>query len=327
MADDLSIIVPVYGVEKYLRQCLDSIAAQSFKDFECILVDDGSLDGCPVICDEYVARDARFKVIHKMNEGYGAAVNAGLDAARCTWIGIVEPDDWIEPEMYRDLISMAVATGVDVAKSGFDTFYDDGRRSWWTCLSKKELPAAAFMVDEVPRLFMEHPSIWTCVYRRRFLSDMQIRMEESPGATWQDNLFQVQSLVMAKSISYVSKKLYHYRIFDDRPLEDALLPLRRSLQVRQWLKTCRPLGEAADHALRIRELNYIRMVVHAARLKELPKISKMARAVMSYDSRCGNDNFCNWRIRCMMAGFRLMPLLFALWVKFDVVGRIRRACS
>ena len=77
----LSVVVPVYGVERYLRQCLDSIAAQTFRDFEVILVDDGGRDACPGICDGYAAADARFKVVHKTNAGYGAAVNSGLDVA------------------------------------------------------------------------------------------------------------------------------------------------------------------------------------------------------------------------------------------------------
>lgn len=103
----ISVIVPIYGVERYLRQCLDSIAAQSFSDFEAILVDDGGKDGCPAICDEYAVRDFRFKVIHKANAGYGAAVNSGLDLAQGEWIGIVEPDDWIAPDMYATLFSAA----------------------------------------------------------------------------------------------------------------------------------------------------------------------------------------------------------------------------
>lgn len=90
-----SIIVPVYNAEKYLRRCLDSIAGQTFADFECILVDDGSTDGSPAICDEWAAKDRRFRVIHQKNGGASAARNAGLDAARAPWLFFVDSDDAI----------------------------------------------------------------------------------------------------------------------------------------------------------------------------------------------------------------------------------------
>lgn len=100
----LSIIVPVYGVERFLKQCVDSILSQSFADYEVLLIDDGGTDSCPRICDEYAVRDPRVRVIHKKNGGYGSAVNCGLRESVGKWIGIVEPDDWIEPFMYERLL-------------------------------------------------------------------------------------------------------------------------------------------------------------------------------------------------------------------------------
>ena len=97
MVSFASIIVPVYNAEKYLPRCLDSIAGQTFADFECILVDDGSTDGSPALCDERAARDSRFRVIHQQNRGASAARNAGLDAARAPWLFFVDADDAIAP--------------------------------------------------------------------------------------------------------------------------------------------------------------------------------------------------------------------------------------
>ena len=97
----LSIIVPVYDVENYLQKCIDSILAQTFTDFELILVEDGSPDNCPALCDAAAAKDARVRVIHQKNGGLSAARNAGLDAARGAWIGFVDSDDYIAPEMYE----------------------------------------------------------------------------------------------------------------------------------------------------------------------------------------------------------------------------------
>lgn len=122
----ISIIVPVYKVEKYLHRCLDSIENQTFKDWECILVDDGSPDNCPEICDEYAERDSRFKVIHQENAGVSAARNKGLDVAKGEWVGFVDSDDWIEPNMYEFLYKNAIEKNVDVACCSAK-FYKNGK--------------------------------------------------------------------------------------------------------------------------------------------------------------------------------------------------------
>lgn len=111
----ISIIVPIYKVEPYLRRCLDSIVGQTYRDLEIILVDDGSPDNCGTICDEYAARDRRIKVIHKENGGVSSARNAGLEIAAGEWIGWVDPDDWIEPDMYEYLLTNAIAHNADVS--------------------------------------------------------------------------------------------------------------------------------------------------------------------------------------------------------------------
>ena len=111
----LSIIVPVYDVENYLQKCIDSILAQTFTDFELILVDDGSPDSCPALCDAAAAKDARIRVIHQKNGGLSAARNAGLDAARGAWIGFVDSDDYIAPEMYEAMYHAVQSTGADLA--------------------------------------------------------------------------------------------------------------------------------------------------------------------------------------------------------------------
>lgn len=115
----LSIVVPVYGVEPYLPKCIDSILNQTYRDFELILVDDGSPDSCGAICEEYAARDGRIHVIHQENQGVSAARNAGLDMARGEYLGFVDPDDWIQPEMYATLISALEENQADVAACGF----------------------------------------------------------------------------------------------------------------------------------------------------------------------------------------------------------------
>ena len=103
----ISIIVPVYKTEEYLEKCVDSILAQTFRDFELLLIDDGSPDNCPALCEEAAARDPRIRVIHQKNAGLSAARNTGVEAARGEWIGFVDSDDSIAPEMYETLLTYA----------------------------------------------------------------------------------------------------------------------------------------------------------------------------------------------------------------------------
>lgn len=124
---ELSIIVPVYKVEKYLPRCIDSILAQTFGDFELVLIDDGSPDGCGRICDEYARKDKRIVVIHQKNMGVSAARNAGLDIARGRYIGFVDSDDWIEPQMYEVMMDAIRENGADMAVCGVRYADEDGK--------------------------------------------------------------------------------------------------------------------------------------------------------------------------------------------------------
>ena len=148
----VSIIVPIYNVEKYLRQCLDSIVNQTLKDIEIILVDDGSTDSCPSICDEYASKDKRIIVIHKENAGLGAAYNTGLDIAKGDYIGFVESDDFIELNMYEELYNKAVESGVEVVIGGF-YFVNNG--------VKKPETSILNSVNEETIKFLKYHSILT----------------------------------------------------------------------------------------------------------------------------------------------------------------------
>ena len=111
METAISVIVPVYRVEKYLPACIDSILNQTFTDFELILVDDGSPDRCPEICDETAKRDARVRVIHQANQGLSAARNAGIEAARGAWLSFVDSDDFLAPDFLETLYDAAARAG------------------------------------------------------------------------------------------------------------------------------------------------------------------------------------------------------------------------
>lgn len=144
---ELSIIVPVYKVEKYLPRCIDSILAQTFGDFELILIDDGSPDGCGRICDEYAKKDKRIVVIHQKNMGVSAARNAGLDIARGRYIGFVDSDDWIEPQMYEAMMDAIRENGADMAVCGVRYADEDGKFTRADRLSEGVYTRAGLLED------------------------------------------------------------------------------------------------------------------------------------------------------------------------------------
>lgn len=124
----ISIIVPVYNMEKYLHQCVDSILAQTFKDFELLLIDDGSKDSSPKICDDYAAADSRVKVVHKENSGQADSRNIAIAMAKAPLIGFVDSDDWIEPDMYETLYRTMVENDADISMCGHYLSYVNHER-------------------------------------------------------------------------------------------------------------------------------------------------------------------------------------------------------
>ena len=115
----ISVIVPIYKVEAYLRQCVDSILAQTYTDLDIVLVDDGSTDNCPAICDAYARKDARVQVVHKPNGGLMSARQAGLRVAKGEYVGFVDGDDWIEPDMYARFAAAITQYAPDMALCEF----------------------------------------------------------------------------------------------------------------------------------------------------------------------------------------------------------------
>ena len=208
----ISIIVPVYDVELYLRKCIDSILAQTLTDFECILIDDGSPDNCPAICEEYAAKDSRIIVIHQKNAGVSAARNAGLDIARGEWIGFVDSDDWCDPGMFEFLLRNSENNEADISICGFHYITTDSNSF---IKIKKCHNLLMNSMDAIKKLF----SIgyfgaysWNKLIKKRLLSDGNdiLRYDESIHNA-EDRLFLLSLFIRAKRIFYSPKVYYNYR--------------------------------------------------------------------------------------------------------------------
>ena len=236
MSPLISVVVPVYGVEKYLRQCVDSILAQTYGNLEVILVDDGSKDLCPQIIDEYVARDARIRAVHQPNGGYSAAMNHGLELATGEWIGIVEPDDWIEPEMYETLMSKAIETGADIVKSDFNQVIDERKTGAFLSRYMVERPPTTGTIEEMAQIIGDHSSIWTAIYRRQMIEDNHIRFVPAPGAAWTDAPFQINTFLVARKIAWVDAPLYNYRFFVSGGIKNIQIVFDRAVEMMDLLE-------------------------------------------------------------------------------------------
>lgn len=212
----ISVVVPIYKVEKYLRQCVDSILSQTLTDIEVILVDDGSPDSCPSIVDEYAAADSRVVAIHQPNGGYGKAVNTGIARASAPYVGIIESDDWIEPTMYEKLYKRAKETGAELTKCMFwyyNSFASERKQNILYTEPAADLrnaPDGVFVASEWEELYIFHSSLWTNLYKVELLRSVPII--ESPSAAYQDFPFMIEIYAKAKSISIVKEPLLHYRV-------------------------------------------------------------------------------------------------------------------
>lgn len=201
----ISIIVPVYKAEKYIRKCLDSIIAQTFSDWECILVDDGSPDASGAICDEYAAADSRFRVIHKENGGVSSARQKGLDTAVGEYIIHVDSDDWIENEMLSELYSTAQDNDADIVICDF--FLDTLNSSEYACQKPKSLQS----VDIMRQLILQqlHGSCWNKLVSRECCLLHNAHFPENL-VYWEDQFFWYQVLPHNVKVVYLPKAFYHY---------------------------------------------------------------------------------------------------------------------
>lgn len=208
----ISILVPCYNVEAYLRQCMDSIIRQTYTNLEIICLDDGSTDRTPEILKEYEKKDSRTRVISKPNSGYGATMNIGLKAASGKYIGIVESDDYIEPKMYEILCDAAEKDNLDIVRCRFIERNVIKSKDKVNTFSYVKDNGRVFRPTDVPSSFAMKPSIWAGMYNREFLERNGIRFLETPGASYQDTAFAFKALATAQRVRMLPDVLHNYRI-------------------------------------------------------------------------------------------------------------------
>ena len=204
----ISVIVPVWKVEPLLPRCLDSLRAQTFPDLEVILVDDGSPDGCPAICDKAAENDPRFRVIHRENGGLSAARNTGIEAARAPWLMFVDSDDVVLPDFCRKALALVMETGADIGVFGFVRVEENGIR--WVP-GKHPLPDGCYGRERAMEALADTSILdyaWNKICRKSLFEG--IRYPE--GALWEDIATTYRLFDAAKTISVSREVLYEYHI-------------------------------------------------------------------------------------------------------------------
>lgn len=206
----VSVLVPIYNVEKYLRQCLESLVNQTLESIEIVCINDGSTDGSLEIVKEFADRDKRIVVVDKENSGYGDSMNQGLEKAQGKYIGIVEPDDWVATSAFEDLYKMAEENQVDVVRGN----YFQNKNGLDMKVRLIPMHETNRVID--PRhhswVFLMAPAVWAAIYRRDFLDKNKIRFLPTPGASYQDTSFAFKVWATARRVWLTTNAYLHYRI-------------------------------------------------------------------------------------------------------------------
>lgn len=203
--EKISVIVPIYKVEAYIDRCIESIINQTYHNLEIILVDDGSPDQCPEICDEWAKKDKRIRVIHKKNGGLSDARNVGLAAAKGDYISFVDSDDWIEPDFISVLYTELINANADISACGVDYVSESGevlRKRKCDCLCLDKIEALRRLVKEDG----VYQTVWNKLYRRETIGSILFEV----GRCNEDDFWTYQIFDRAKKIVITNQTLYHY---------------------------------------------------------------------------------------------------------------------
>lgn len=214
----VSIIIPVYNVEKYLDRCMQSVFLQSYKNLEIILIDDGSPDSCPRLCDEYGNIDKRVRVLHKKNEGLGLARNSGLALATGKYVLFIDSDDYLSEKMVEKLVYQAELMNADIVYCGY--FYETSNHKWIEVRDfEKEQTFKGNDIDAVSLAFITNQNklkvrlqrtVWHALYSKALIDDEDIRFPSERQIPSEDLIFQSRISKFANIISFIPDCLYYY---------------------------------------------------------------------------------------------------------------------
>ncbi|MBO4894987.1 MAG: glycosyltransferase [Clostridia bacterium] len=229
----ISIIIPVYKVEKYLQRCLDSVISQTYKNLEIILVDDGSPDNCGRICDEYAEKDDRIRVIHQENGGLSAARNAGLDIAIGDYIGFVDSDDYVARDMYEKLYNVLIENDADEAICNYE-FIDEfeNELKYYSPIKDEVLSGAEAIIKLNYEYHWYYLVAWNKLYKKSVFEGERFPV----GKVCEDNFIVHKLFYKCRKIVTLSEKLYFYTQRKDSIMGDIKLSIKRADEVQGYIE-------------------------------------------------------------------------------------------
>lgn len=220
----ISVIVTAYNIEAYLPRCMDSLLAQTWQNLEIILVDDGSVDETPEICDAYARKSEKVQVIHQENGGPSLARNAGLAIAKGAYIGYVDGDDWVEPDMYEGMLKACLETEADIAICSYRQVGKGGEEIFPTGkvipLSREE--ALEWYISGHPQYHIYH-SVWSKLFKKDVIKEIAF----PEGRKSEDIMYTTWALTKAKSCVFVDTAYYNYMMDRDNSIMNSRLHERR----------------------------------------------------------------------------------------------------
>lgn len=299
----LSIIVPVYNVEKYLSKCIDSILNQTFKDFELILIDDGSSDGSGKICDKYANKDRRIAVIHQENTGVSAARNAGLDIAKGEYIGFIDSDDFIDKSMYEKLINAIESFNVDMAICGYDYINESGKmerkfkNSSPKTLSKSETFSAMFDMPQTIRLGLVNK-----LFKSNLINNLRLPVDYH---STEDGYFLINYLEYINSSVFIREGLYKNSVRMGSATHGGLSinDLYKSYDIHEMMykKTVNLFPELHDHAFAffvdVCMIKYKECKTRAKTHEENEIVRNIKKFIVSYKKEILNNKEIYWKTK------------------------------
>lgn len=213
--EKISVIVPIYKVEKYLERCVCSIINQTYRNLEIILVDDGSPDACPKLCDQYAGQDARIQVIHQSNGGLSDARNTGIEAASGEYLAFVDSDDWLDTDMYQVLYDTMVTYGADLAECSYRNVYTDWIKEETSCTGNVTEADPSFALEAMLEWKYFKPTAWNKLYKRSVIGDIRY----PKGRIHEDEFTTYKYFCQAKKLVYIDFSFYNY----DRTRADSIM--------------------------------------------------------------------------------------------------------
>ncbi|MDD6882952.1 MAG: glycosyltransferase [Eubacteriales bacterium] len=325
----VSIIVPVYKVEPYLRQCVDSIRNQTLRDIEIILVDDGSPDGCPQMCDQFALEDERIRVFHQENVGVSVARNRGIEEAAAEWLMFVDSDDWLELNAVEKLWKKGEETGAEIILASHFENYPDRQLQTVSNLSRDQvlpvqdfknallgsivIPAAKFrslFPKELQDLqLLAYP--FAKLYKKSVLINEGIRFR--PGLKYgEDKIFNIQMLLASQTVYYSASCAYHYRMRAGSVSKSAQIDSR--LRLIREMETVIDRYHLGEEFLLYWRINVVNIIFALTELRGMSARTLKACADYAHEMRTFSEDE---PVTAMVTGFSV-----AFWTSFSHISSL-----